>query len=67
MRRSSLLPRYASRRLDAVTPDDLAKLVRELRAKGLAESTIAIVIGVTNRVYRYAFAVWAGQGRIPSP
>jgi integrase len=49
-----LLPRYASRRLDAVTPDDLAKLVRELRAKGLAESTIAIVIGVTNRVYRYA-------------
>lgn len=49
-----LLPRYAPRRLDAITPDDLAKLVRELRAEGLAESTIVIVIGVTNRVYRYA-------------
>jgi integrase len=49
-----LLPRYASRRLDKVTPDDLARLVRELRQEGLAESTIVIVIGVTNRVYRYA-------------
>lgn len=49
-----LLPRYALRRLDTVTPDDLAKLVRELRQEGLAESTIVIVIGVTNRVYRYA-------------
>jgi len=26
----------------------------ELRADGLAESTIAIVIGVANRAYRYA-------------
>jgi hypothetical protein len=61
-----LLPRDASRRLDAVTPDDLAKLVRELRAKGLAESTIAIVIGVTNRVYRYAARRmgWAGTNPI---
>jgi integrase len=49
-----LLPRFASRRLDAVTPDDLAQLVRELRAEGLSESSSAIVIGVTNRVYRYA-------------
>lgn len=49
-----LAPRFASRRLDAVSPDDLAELVRELRAKGLAESTIVIVIGVTNRIYRYA-------------
>jgi integrase len=49
-----LRPRYASRRLDAITPDALAKLVRELRAERLAESTIVIVIGVTNRVYRYA-------------
>jgi integrase len=49
-----LLPRYASRRLDGVTPDDLAGLVCELRSEELAESTIVIVIGVTNRVYRYA-------------
>lgn len=49
-----LLPMYATRRLDSITPDDLAELVRELRAKGLSESTIVIALGVTNRVYRYA-------------
>lgn len=49
-----LLPRYATRRLDSITPDDLAELVRELRAGGLSESTIVIALGVTNRVYRYA-------------
>jgi len=49
-----LLDRFGARRLDTITPDDLAKLVRDLRAHGLAESTIVIVIGVTNRIYRYA-------------
>lgn len=29
-----LVPRFASRRLDAVSPDDLPELVRELRADG---------------------------------
>lgn len=57
-----LLPRFGARRLDAITPDDLAELVRGLRADGLAEATIVIVIGVTNRVYRYAARRlgWAG-------
>jgi integrase len=49
-----LMPRFGARRLDAVTPDDLAELVRDLRAEGLSESSSAIAIGVTNRVYRYA-------------
>lgn len=49
-----LLERFGLRRLDSIAPDDLAQLVRELRAEGLAESTIVIVIGVTNRIYRYA-------------
>lgn len=49
-----LRARLQTRRLDAITPDDLAALVRELRGEGLAEATIAIVIGVTNRIYRYA-------------
>ncbi|MBV9005610.1 MAG: site-specific integrase [Solirubrobacterales bacterium] len=49
-----LLRRFGVRRLDAITPDELANLVRELRARGLAESTIVIVVGVTNRIYRYA-------------
>jgi integrase len=49
-----LLPRFATRRMDTISPDDLARLVRELRAEALSESTIVIVIGVTNRIYRYA-------------
>lgn len=49
-----LLPRFGARRMDAIQPDDLAGLVRELRGNGLSESTIVIVIGVANRVYRYA-------------
>ena len=49
-----LRARLGRQRLDAVTPDHLANLVRDLRAEGLAEATIAIVIGVTNRIYRYA-------------
>ena len=49
-----LLDRFGTRRLDIVSPDDLAELVRELRGQGLAESTIVIVIGVVNRIYRYA-------------
>ncbi|HEX5193876.1 MAG TPA: site-specific integrase [Solirubrobacteraceae bacterium] len=50
-----LLPRLgARRRLDDVTPDELAQLVRNMRDERLSESTIAIVIGVANRIYRYA-------------
>lgn len=49
-----LVNRFGTRRLDVITPDDLAALVRELRGDGLAESTIVIVVGVTNRIYRYA-------------
>ena len=61
-----LLPRFANRRLDAITPDDLAALVRDLRADGLSESTIAIVIGVANRVYRYAARRlgWSGSNPV---
>ena len=49
-----LRARFGTRRLDAVTPDDLAALVRELRSEGRAEASIAICVGVTNRIYRYA-------------
>jgi integrase len=49
-----LANRFGTRRLDRIAPDDLAVLVRTMRQDGLAESTIAIVIGVTNRIYRYA-------------
>lgn len=57
-----LLDRLGLRRLDAIGPDDVAELVRVLRSEGLAESTIVIVVGVTNRIYRYAARrlAWAG-------
>jgi integrase len=49
-----LMRRFATHRLDTITPDDVAALVGTLRADGLAESTIVIVVGVVNRIYRYA-------------
>jgi hypothetical protein len=49
-----LLPAFGTRRLDAISPDTVALLVRELRSRGFPESTIVIVLGVTNRVYRYS-------------
>lgn len=49
-----LLPRFGVRRVDGISPDDLADLVREMREEGLSESTIAIAVGVVNRIYRYA-------------
>jgi hypothetical protein len=60
-----LRARFQSRRLDAISPDDLAALVRDLRGEGLAEATIAIVIGVTNRIYRYAARRLAWVGTNP--
>jgi integrase len=57
-----LQPRYATRRLDTITPDDLAALIRELRDQRLAEASIAIVLGVAKRIYDYAARRlgWAG-------
>ena len=61
-----LLRRFATHRLDTITPDDVAALVRTLRAEGLAESTIVIVVGVVNRIYRYAARRlgWAGTNPV---
>ena len=49
-----LLPRFAGRRLNDITADDLACLVRELRDAGKSEATIAVVLGVTGRIYKFA-------------
>ena len=59
-----LMRRFATHRLDAISPDDVAVLVRELRADGLAESTIVIVVGV--RIYRYAARRLGWAGTNPS-
>jgi integrase len=49
-----LLPALGGRRLDSISPDDLALLVRELRQAGFSESSIVIVVGVANRIFHYA-------------
>jgi site-specific recombinase XerD len=61
-----LVPAFGTRRIDDVSPDDLALLVRELRSRGFSESTTVIVLGVTNRVYRYAARRlgWAGTNPV---
>ena len=58
-----LNPRFKMRRLDSITADDLAGLVRGLRAEGLAEASIVSVLGALTRIYKYAARRlgWAGQ------
>ena len=49
-----LRPRWGRSRLDAITVDDAANLVRDLRAGGLADNSIVGIIQVANRVFKYA-------------
>lgn len=61
-----VLPVLGSRRLDSISPDDVAALVRELRRAGLAESSIVIAVGVVNRVFRFAARrlSWSGPNPV---
>jgi integrase len=49
-----LRARWGRARLDAITGDDVAQLVRDLRTSGAAEWTIAGIIGALGLVYRHA-------------
>jgi integrase len=49
-----LRPRYGHRRLEAVTADDLAALVRKMRQEAKSEATIAAVLGAAGRIYKFA-------------
>ena len=62
-----LRPRWGGRRMDALDVSDAARLVRELRADGLAESTIASVCGVAQRVFKFArrHCSWRGDNPFP--
>jgi hypothetical protein len=42
-----LRARFGARKLDSITADDLAALVRAMREQGKSEATIAVVLGVT--------------------
>ncbi|MBV9196829.1 MAG: tyrosine-type recombinase/integrase [Solirubrobacterales bacterium] len=49
-----LMRRYGNRRLDSITADDLAALVRALRQQGKSEATIHAVLGAVGRIYKFA-------------
>jgi integrase len=61
-----LRPRFEGRRLDAVNADDVARLVRELRAEGMSEATIAVILGVVSAVYKFAVRRLGWSGTIPT-
>ena len=65
--RVHLEPRWGARRLDTITVDDAARLVRELRAEGKAEWTISGVTKAASRIFTFALrrANWHGQNPIP--
>jgi integrase len=49
-----LRPRWGRRRLDTITVEDVAALVRDLRGAGKAEWTIAGVLKAANRTFKFA-------------
>ncbi len=49
-----LRPRYGNRRLETITADELAALVRDMRQQGKSEATIAAVLGAIGRIYKFA-------------
>jgi integrase len=61
-----LRPEFGLRRLDSISADDLVRIVRDLRTSGMAEASIAVVLGVANRIYRYAARklAWAGTNPV---
>ena len=61
-----LRARLEGRRLDAVTADDLARLVRELRGEGMSEATIAVILGVVSAIYKFAVRRLGWSGTIPT-
>ena len=61
-----LRPRFESRQLDGVTPDDLVALVRELRTEGKSEATIAVALAVVGRIYKFAARRLGWSGTIPT-
>jgi hypothetical protein len=61
-----LRPRFHDRRLDAITADELAQVVRELRGEGKSEATIAVVLSVISRIYKFAARTLEWSGTIPN-
>jgi integrase len=64
--RNHLKARWGDRRMDAIDVTDAARLVRELRAQGLSEWTIAGVLKAAGRVFKFArrHCRWRGENPI---
>lgn len=65
--RVHLKPRWGRKRLDSITVDDAARLVRELRAEGKAEWSISTVLRAAGRVFKFSQRRmnWHGHNPIP--
>ena len=61
-----LRPRWGTRRLDTITVEDVAALVRDLRSEGKAEWTIAGVLKTASRTFKFAKRRmnWHGQNPV---
>ncbi|MGA9314529.1 MAG: tyrosine-type recombinase/integrase [Solirubrobacteraceae bacterium] len=61
-----LRPRWGRQRLDSITVEDVAELVRELRRADKAEWTIAGVVKAANRTFKFAKRRmnWHGQNPV---
>jgi integrase len=64
--RNHLAPRWGERRMDAIDVTDVARLVRELRAEGLSEWTIAGILKAAGRVFKFArrHCRWRGENPV---
>jgi len=64
--KNHLRPRWERRRLDTITVDDVALLVRELREEGKSEWTISGIVKVAGRVFKFAARrmTWHGENPV---
>ncbi|MGH8572882.1 MAG: tyrosine-type recombinase/integrase, partial [Gammaproteobacteria bacterium] len=62
-----LRPRWERRRLDTIDVNDVATVVRELRAAGLSERTIGGIVQVAGRVFKFAARRMDWRGTNPLP
>jgi integrase len=64
--RCHLRPRFGSRRLDRISADDWARLIRDLRASGLSEGSIESVLKAARGIYAYAARRlnWSGRNTL---
>jgi integrase len=63
--RNHLYPRGGSRRLDTISVEDVAAMIRDLRANGLSEWTIHSILTAANRTFKFAKRRMGWHGENP--